>query len=176
MQHLPCPALDRQLLTSQPRIFSAFKHNRLNLKSSVYFPLLVLVNVRDGGTSQTHTTLQYKMKLQKNKAGKDNKKNSSAPGQDDLYFSGWCFSTMQLKPSLPLQAVSSHGKCFSTSKLNLRASALHPFLLPPAPWTQRADSAPHGSFGDVWPLPSPLPSWLPAPNAPKLKFWSSALV
>lgn len=83
---------------------------------------------------------------------------------------------MQLKPSLPLQAVSSHGKCFSASKLNLRASALHHFLLAPTPWTQRADSAPHSSLGDVWPLLSPLPSWLPAPNAPKLfLFWSSAV-
>lgn len=83
---------------------------------------------------------------------------------------------MQLKPSLPLQAVSSHGKCFSASKLNLRASALHHFLLAPTPWTQRADSAPHSSLGDVWPLLSPLPSWLPAPNAPKLfKFWSSGV-
>lgn len=28
-------------------------------------------------------------------------------------------------------------------------------------------------FGDVWPLLSPLPSWLPAPNSPRLsQFWS----
>lgn len=52
------------------------------------------------GTSKAHIILQKMMKPQKNRAGNDIKKppmHLSAQGQGHLYFSGWCFSNMQLK-------------------------------------------------------------------------------